>query len=1013
MTATTDHPQVLRDDALTGCLPLTLPVGLNPSSAALQTPLKGHAQAQPLACHADASAEIAALVALAMALGEAPHTVCQVLADNVLALLNTGSAGVSVLSVQSDGGVLVSWPAIAGHWQAHSGSSRMLLAPANPAATLEPAAEHYLVVPFGVAGETNGASGTVWAVAHDAALGFDAEDLRILQNLALFAAPALQAAAARRSAPTPDLAMPKPELHGAPDSQRASFNSLIENAPFGVYVVDAQFRLCQASAAARKAFASVQPLIGRDFGEVVRAVWPEPFASEVLAHFRRTLDSGEPYGAPTVGETRKDTPEVESYDWRIERIVLPDGGFGVVCYFYDLTEREHAAEALRLRTAQFETMVNEAPLGIYLVDADLRICQVNPVALPEFGDIQGLIGSDLTDVIQTVWGPALADDIVQRFSHTLATGESFDAPELVALRADSGTTAYYDWQIHRIPLPDGSHGVVCHFREISKRVQAQAQLRDSEMRFRALVTASADVVYRMSPDWREMRHLLGRNFIADTPEPTADWLQDYIHPQDQARVLAAIDAAIAAKGMFELEHRVLRVDGELGWTHSRAVPLLSADGAIVEWFGTATDVTNRKRIEADLIAALAAAESANQAKSDFLSHMSHELRSPLNAVLGFAQLLQSGKPPPTERQNESVGEILKAGWYLLGLIDEILDLSLIESGRLSCVLEPVRLADVLDDCLAMVQGQAAASGIRLSVAQPDDGCMVTCDRTRLKQVFINILSNAIKYNREGGTVQVHAEDIGQSRICVRIEDSGSGLNPEQLGHIFQPFERLGQEAGVIEGTGIGLALSKRLVELMGGRIGVHSVAGKGSVFWVELDTPGTRAPATATATAPAPATPARGTRLYTVLCVEDNRANQLLLQRLLARRSDVSLVLAGEGEHGVQLAHEMQPDVVLMDINLPGISGLDAMERLAADAVTAHIPVIAISALAMQHDIAKGLQAGFFRYLSKPIKIAALTEALDAALAQADPPLVLSRAPAATPRRNASPTKKPKKDNTQ
>ncbi|MBC7940449.1 MAG: response regulator, partial [Chitinophagaceae bacterium] len=417
------------------------------------------------------------------------------------------------------------------------------------------------------------------------------------------------------------------------------------------------------------------------------------------------------------------------------------------------------------------------------------------------------------------------------------------------------------------------------------------------------------------------------------------------------------------------------------------------------------------------------AEDANRAKSDFLSRMSHELRSPLSAVLGFAQLLQSGTPPPTERQEESVDEILKAGWYLLGLIDEILDLSLIESGRLSCVLEPVSLAEVLHDCLALVEGQAAARGIRLSLARLDDACIVTVDRTRLKQVFINILSNAIKYNREGGTVQVHCDAVAPGRICIRIEDSGSGLSPEQLGHIFEPFERLGQESSAIEGTGIGLALSKRLVELMGGRIGADSMVGQGSVFWVELDAPGaqTSAPTsvpksaqeTADAQLPAAAAPgptAAGRRPCTVLCVEDNRANQLLMQRLLARRPDVRLLLAGDGQQGVQLAREMQPDVVLMDINLPGLSGLEAMERLAADAATAHIPVIAVSALAMRHDIDKGLRAGFFRYLSKPIKIDALTEALDAALARAGPLQAPAKAVAALPARKASSARKAKKD---
>ena len=569
--------------------------------------------------------------------------------------------------------------------------------------------------------------------------------------------------------------------------------------------------------------------------------------------------------------------------------------------------------------------------------------------------------------------------------------------------------------------------MVCHFREISKRVQGQAEIRSSEMRYRALVTASDDIVYRMSFDCSEVLDLVGRNLVADSHVPSTQWMQDYVHPQDRQRVRAAIKAAIATKSIFELEHRVLRVDGELGWARTRAVPLLDEDGAIMEWFGTATDVTLRKATEAKLIAALAAAEDANRAKSDFLSRMSHELRSPLNAVLGFAQLLQSGRPPLTAQQEENVGEILKAGWYLLGLIDEILDLSLIESGRMHCVLEPVRLAEVLHHCQALVEGQAAARGIRLSLPLLDDGCIVRVDRNRLKQVFINILSNAIKYNRDGGTVQVHVEAAGQGRIRICFEDTGSGLSPQQLGHVFEPFERLGQEAGAIKGTGIGLALSKRLVELMGGRIGVHSVVDQGSVFWVELDASGTEAsvPASAHASASAtasallrvadaPGAAAAGRRRFTVLSVEDNRANQMLVQRVLARRSDVLLLLAGDAQHGVQLAQAMQPDVVLMDINLPGMSGLEAMERLASDAATAHIPVIAVTAMAMPHDIDVGLQAGFFRYLSKPIKIDALIEALDAALAlaQVDPPGAPAVALAARHARKARLAKRGKKFHT-
>ena len=262
------------------------------------------------------------------------------------------------------------------------------------------------------------------------------------------------------------------------------------------------------------------------------------------------------------------------------------------------------------------------------------------------------------------------------------------------------------------------------------------------------------------------------------------------------------------------------------------------------------------------------------------------------------------------------------------------------------------------------------------------------------QVFINLLSNAIKYNRPGGTVRVSCAARPLGRLRISFEDSGEGIAMSQLGRLFQPFERLGQEAGVIEGTGIGLVVSKRLVELMGGQIGVQSTVGLGSVFWVDLvasaalplavvepgalgaaDTPDTVGGSGLRA-ALAPA----ATRLSTVLCIEDDPANQMLVQRMLAARADLRLLLASDGSQGVALARANRPDVVLMDINLPGISGLEAMKLLANDAATAHIPVIAVSANAMRRDVDLGVEAGFFRYLTKPIKIDLFMEALDAAL---------------------------------
>ena len=393
-------------------------------------------------------------------------------------------------------------------------------------------------------------------------------------------------------------------------------------------------------------------------------------------------------------------------------------------------------------------------------------------------------------------------------------------------------------------------------------------------------------------------------------------------------------------------------------------------------------LTERKRIESELKLALSTAENASNAKTAFLSSMSHELRSPLNAILGFAQLINSSASPPTPQQRESVEQILKAGWYLLELINEILDLATIESGKISLSLEPLSLEEVLRDCEAMIEPQARARAIRLTFAEIDKSLRVAADRVRIKQVFINILSNAIKYNRAGGAVRVTCSATDAEHIRISFEDTGAGLPPHRVANLFQPFERLGQEVGGVEGTGIGLVVSKRLVELMSGRIGAQSAVGVGSLFWVEFE-----ATVALDNNATAPSIRAgnhteqpSGAPMLTVLCVEDNPANLKLVERILARRSDVRLLAASDGHRGIEVARDAHPDVVLMDINLPGISGIEALNLLTQDPATAGIPVIAISANAMPRDIEKGLQAGFFSYLTKPIEIERFNAALDAAL---------------------------------
>jgi signal transduction histidine kinase/CheY-like chemotaxis protein len=445
----------------------------------------------------------------------------------------------------------------------------------------------------------------------------------------------------------------------------------------------------------------------------------------------------------------------------------------------------------------------------------------------------------------------------------------------------------------------------------------------------------------------------------------------------------AFKASRGIEDSYELTY--IRKDGSRFPAVVSITALRADDGRIIGYLLIGTDNTARKRVESDLKEAMAAAEKANLAKSDFLSGMSHELRTPLNAILGFAQLVETGSPSPTPTQKRSIDQIQKAGWYLLELINEILDLSLIESGKLTLSAEPVSLAEVMLECRAMIEPQALKRGIAMTFPRFEIPRFVEADRTRVKQVLINLLFNAIKYNKPGGTVVVECTPCEADSIRISVRDTGAGLGADQLAQLFQPFNRLGKEASAEEGTGIGLVMTKRLVELMGGAIGANSTVGMGSVFWIELRL--TSAPLLALREVEQAALErpqmAEGAPVRAVLYVEDNPANLELVEQLIARRPDLRLMGAADGNLGIEFARLYQPAVILMDINLPGISGIEALKLLRADPSTAHIPVIALSANAVRRDIDKALEAGFFSYLTKPIKVALFMDALDLALKSA------------------------------
>jgi PAS domain S-box-containing protein len=515
------------------------------------------------------------------------------------------------------------------------------------------------------------------------------------------------------------------------------------------------------------------------------------------------------------------------------------------------------------------------------------------------------------------------------------------------------------------------------------------RLRDQQFYTRSLIESNIDAIMTTDPSGiitdinKQMEALTGctRDELIGAP------FKKYF--TDPERAEAAIKLVLGEKKVTNYELTAHARDGKETVVSLNATTFYDRDRNLQGVFAAARDVTERKRLDQvleektiELENAKSAAERANLAKSDFLSSMSHELRSPLNAILGFAQLINSDSPPPTTSQRASIDQILHAGWYLLQLINEILDLSQIESGKLALSLEPTSLAEVIVECQAMIEPQGQKRGISMAFPQFDVPYFVRADRTRLKQVLINLLSNAIKYNQPGGKVAVDCSMSTPERIRVSVKDTGAGLPADMLAQLFQPFNRLGQERGKEEGTGIGLVMSKRVVELMDGEIGVESTVGVGSVFWFELSAAAAPDFLVDSAVPESITQPQlqQGAPLRTLLYVEDNPANLMLVEQLIARHPHLRLLSARDGNIGIQLARANRPDLILMDINLPGISGIEALKILREDPVTAHIPVVALSANAMPRDVEKGMKAGFFRYLTKPIKVEEFMDTLNLAL---------------------------------
>lgn len=517
--------------------------------------------------------------------------------------------------------------------------------------------------------------------------------------------------------------------------------------------------------------------------------------------------------------------------------------------------------------------------------------------------------------------------------------------------------------------------------DITEIKRVEAALRESEARQVRIIQASSDGIWEWYADHGGFHfshrcwELLGYSDLDDVLTEGEDRLKiwrRHIYPTDLIKFDNALVEHMAGRAPFDVEYRIVCCNGEIRWVRARGRAVFNDKNQPIMMSGSNMDITEVKRAEERVILAKEQAEKANQAKSAFLSSMSHELRTPLNAILGYTQLFEYDGNLNTQ-QVSNMREIRKAGEHLLQLINDVLDLAKIESGKMTVSLEPVLASRIINECFTLVQPQADARGIRLYISMNDQNhTYVVADHVRFKQALLNLLSNAIKYNQVGGEVEVQLEAQPLERLRITVRDTGRGIPADRQHEVFQPFNRLNAENSNIEGSGVGLVITKQLVEMMQGKLEFSSAEAIGTSFWIDLPTAHEwNISNTITATEKINYAPAevQVQRQCKVLYVEDNPTNIRLLQQIFSRYPQLILEIAEEAFLGIYKARSLRPDLIILDINLPGMDGYEVLNVLKKDDQTHHIPVIGLSANAMPYDIERGKNSGFFDYLTKPVQI--------------------------------------------
>ena len=654
----------------------------------------------------------------------------------------------------------------------------------------------------------------------------------------------------------------------------------------------------------------------------------------------------------------------------------------IIGYWIDIDDKKRAERELleggeRLRRSQIYANIGTWEWNI----RDGKMVWSERVG-PLFGYASGEFAANYEEYLETIYAEDRAK-VIEAVNACVELGAEFDIEHRV-LMPDGGIR----WMLERGDVvrdrdgaPSRMLGVV---QDITTRKEFEERLKEAQRIGQIghwswdIRGSSGEVLWS-----EEIYRIFGLRPGAVKPTPLR--FMRFVHPDDRRGLKRYVRLVFAGRGQTGIDHRIHTHDGSERWIHVEVVVQADDSGRPLSLSGTLQDITERKNAETDLVRAKETAEKASKAKSEFLSNMSHELRTPLNAILGFSQLLRIDGGLDDE-QDDSLAMIEQAGNHLLSLINEVLDLARIESGRMELEIDDVELDELLADCHTLIAPLAASHGVNLELADGHE-FVVRGDRTRVKQVLLNLLSNAIKYNHQNGSVTLRCEDTRQGNLRISVTDTGPGIESARLSELFSAFNRLGKERGQVEGTGIGLVIAKNLIELMGGDIGVDSVPGMGSTFWINIPL---STAARKIKSGGQQADESRGLRRdadggrHSILYIEDNPANLRLVGHLFKKRGNVTLITSETPGEGMRLARECQPDLILLDINLPDMDGYEVLSHLRADPLTRDIPVLAVSANAMPSDLKRGHSAGFDDYITKPIDVKKFLAAIDSVFKQVE-----------------------------